>query len=208
MISPAAGRDSLGEVDTERLRMRPLSKGNAALYCHLYGDPDTMRFVGRPLSRERAERSFRNALASLDCRPVERLFLAIVEKASQEAIGISALQDLDAPRRRMQAGIMLVSGSRGRGFGKEVLGALVTHAFAVFPVDEVWVQHVAANSMAESLPINLGFSRNFDTADYGEESGTCIWSVDRETWGRGPRSDPGEPPGRKKNDNSVEGSVA
>ena len=127
MSFPAAGRDSLDEIDTERLRMRPLSKGNASLYYHLYEDPDTMRFVGRPLSRERAERSFRNALASLDCRPVERLLLVIVEKASQQAIGISALQDFDARRRRIQAGIMLESGSRGRGFGKEVLGALVTH---------------------------------------------------------------------------------
>jgi RimJ/RimL family protein N-acetyltransferase len=188
--------------------MRPLSKGNASLYCHLYGDPDTMRFVARPLSRERAERSFRNALASLDCRPVERLFLVVVEKASQEAIGISALQDFDARRRRVQAGILLVSESRGRGFGKEILRALVTHAFAVFPVDEVWVQHAAANSMAESLPINLGFSRNFDTADYDEEAGKCIWSVCRESWGRGPRFDPFELPGRKKDDNSVDGSVA
>jgi RimJ/RimL family protein N-acetyltransferase len=205
LTSPAAGRDTLHEVDTERLRMRPLSEGDASLYFSLYEDPDTMRFVGPPLSRERAQRAFRKALASLDCRPVERLFLAIVEKASQRAIGIGALQDFDARRRRVQAGIMLESESRGRGFGKEILRALATRAFAAFPLDEVWVQHAADNSSARSLPFSLGFSRNFNTADYGEGPGKCVWCVGRETWCRSPSL---EPPGLNKVDNSLDGAVA
>jgi ribosomal-protein-alanine N-acetyltransferase len=180
-LSSPAARDWLDEVETQRLRMRPLSEDDASLYCNICEDPDAMRFVGRPLSPERAQRSFRKALESLDCCPLEQLFLVVVDKASQEAIGISALTQFDARRRRVQAGIMLTSESRGRGFGKEILRAMVTRAFGILPVDEVWVQHARANAMAQSLPVSLGFSRQLDAVDYGEEADKCIWSVARET---------------------------
>lgn len=161
--------------------MRPLSEGDATLYCDLYGDPDTMRFVGPPLSRERAQRSFRQALASRR-RPLKRLFLVIVAKASKQAIGIGAIQDFDACRRRVEAGIMLGCESHGHGFGKEGLGALVTYAFAVFPVDEVWIQHAADNASAKGLAVSLGLARNTDAA-YEDK---FIWSAHRESWYQGP----------------------
>lgn len=180
----SAGGAAVDEIHTERLSMRPLSEGDATLYCDLYGDPDTMRFVGPPLSRERAQRSFRKALAARH-GPLERLFLVIVAKASRQAIGIGAFQDFDARRRRVEAGMMLGSESRGRGFGKEGLSALVTYAFAIFPVDEVWIQHAADNSNAKRVPISLGLSRNTDAA-YDDGSGRFIWSAHRESWCQGP----------------------
>jgi RimJ/RimL family protein N-acetyltransferase len=179
--SDSASRGWVAEVHTERLSMRPLSEDDATFFCDLYGDPQTMRFVGPPLSRERAQRSFRNALAARHRRPPDRLFLIIVEKASRQAIGVSALQCFDARGRRMEAGMMLGSAGRGRGFGKEGLRALVTHAFATFPVDEVWIQHAAANSNARRVPVGLGLSRNTHAA-YDDGSGKFIWSAYRESW--------------------------
>jgi len=94
----------MDRIETDRLMMRPLSEDDATFYCDLYGDPHAMHFVGPPLSRERAERSFRIVLASRVRRPVVRLSLAIVEKASQQAIGIGGYRDFDARRRRVEAG--------------------------------------------------------------------------------------------------------
>ena len=136
-----------------------------------------MRFVGPPLSRERAQRSFRKALASRH-RPLERLFLVIVAKASGQGIGIGAVQDFDASRRRVETGIMLGCESHGHGFGKEGLCALVTYACAVFPADEVWIQHAADNASAKGLAVSLGLSRNTDAA-YKDK---FIWSAHRESW--------------------------
>jgi RimJ/RimL family protein N-acetyltransferase len=169
------------EIHTERLGMRPLSEGDVPLYCDLYGDPDTMRFVGPPLSRQRAQQSFRKALAASHRQPVERLLLVIVEKATRRPIGLSAFQDFDASRRRVEAGMMLGGASRGRGFGKEGLRALVTYAFSRFPVDEVWIQHAADNSDARRVPVSLGLLHNTDAA-YDDGSGRFVWSAFRESW--------------------------
>ena len=195
----------MDRIETDRLIMRRLSEGDVTLYCDLYGDPHAMHFVGPPLSRERAERSFRIVLESQDRRPIRRLFLAIVEKASQQAIGIGGYPDLDAGRRRVEAGMILKPESIGRGFGKEGLGALVTHAFAVFPVDVVWIQHAAENPIARRVPISLGFSHGIDPAPSDERPGQCFWSAYRESWRRSPGFAPVRAAGTRKIDKSVAG---
>jgi RimJ/RimL family protein N-acetyltransferase len=171
-----------GWMETERLSMRPLSDTDATLFCELYGDPETMRFIGPPLSRERALRGFRIILASQDSRPLKYLFLVIVEKLTRQAIGIGALQQFDTQRRRVEAGVVLNSMSRGRGFGREGLRGLVTYAFAGFPLDEVWVQHAVENAIFGRLSLGLGFSRRLDGSAYGVGSQNCVWSIYREDW--------------------------
>jgi ribosomal-protein-alanine N-acetyltransferase len=184
--STDGGSDPMDRIETDRLIMRPLSEDDVTLYCDLYGDPHTMHFVGPPLSRERAERSFRIVLASLDRRRVGRLSLAIIEKATQQAIGIGGYRDFDARRRRVEAGMILKPESCGLGFGKEGLGALVTHAFAVFPVDEVWIQYAAENQSARRVRISLGFSHGTDAAASDGRPGQCFWSAYRQSWRRSP----------------------
>jgi RimJ/RimL family protein N-acetyltransferase len=170
-------------LQTEHLRMRPVVHGDEALYCWLYGDPETMRFVGPPLSQERAQRDFRKVLESLERRPIELVLLVIVDKVTDRSIGIGAVQDFDYRRRRVEAGMMLGGGARCRGFGKEGLRALIHYAFATFAVDEVWIQHAADNTVARGVPISLGLSHNTET-----KSGKLVWSAFRHSWPAGPTS--------------------
>ena len=173
-----------GWTETERLSMRPLRAGDATLFCELYSDPHTMRFVGPPLSWERAQRSFRIALASRETHPLAQLILVMVEKATGQAIGIGGIQHFDARRRRVETGVVVRSESWVQGFGREGLSALVTHAFAVFPVEEVWFQIAFENVIARRMPDSLGLSRNLDTSSYGVAPGQWVWSAHRSSWDR------------------------
>ena len=150
--------------------MRPVVEADAALYCDLYCDPDTMRFVGPPLTREQAQRNFRKVLKSTDC-----VLLVIVEKASNQSIGIGAFLDFDTDRRRVEAGMMLLAGARGRGFGREGLRGLIDYALVTFAVDEVWIQHAADNMDARRVPVSLGLSHNTPSG-----SGKLVWSAYRQ----------------------------
>jgi RimJ/RimL family protein N-acetyltransferase len=165
-------------IQTARLGMRPLSPEDEDLYCRLYGDPDTMRFIGPPLSRQSALRNFHKVLASLGRRPVERVLLAIVETTPDRCIGIGALQDFEPARRRVEVGMMLVREGRGRGFGTEGLRALVSYSFATFEVDEVWLQHDANSTAAVGPPASLGLLQSADPA----KPGKSIWSAYRHKW--------------------------
>jgi [ribosomal protein S5]-alanine N-acetyltransferase len=169
--------------ETARLSIRPAVAGDAALYCDLFSDPDTMRFVGPPLSQEQAADAFRKVLASLERRPVERVLLVIVEKATGQSIGIGAFQDFDPRLRRVDQGMMIGAGGRGRGFGMEASRALIEFAFATFEVDEVRIQHAVDNREARRIPIGLGMSHNTDT-----KSGKLVWSAWRHAWPAAPTS--------------------
>jgi RimJ/RimL family protein N-acetyltransferase len=169
--------------ETKRLQIRPLQAEDEALYCGLYANADTMRFIGKPLSSERVARSFHKVLASASKQPPEHVFLTILDKATQLPLGICAIVQFDATMSRAEVGMMLKSEARSQGYAKECLPGLVTEAFAVFPIDEVWVQYSPGHSVAERLVASIGFSLRADLAPDEDGCLKCTWSVHRPSWG-------------------------
>jgi RimJ/RimL family protein N-acetyltransferase len=166
--------------ETARLRIRPLKDCDAGLYCDLYTDAGTMRFIAPPLSRRAAERSFRASRRLLAETPPRQLVFAIVDLSTRAAIGICSLQQIDLERRTAEAGIMLRPASRSRGYSREGLGALVRHAFERLPIDEVWVQISACYEVVERLVISVGFTRVNDAVRDGSRREMQIWRMHRE----------------------------
>jgi RimJ/RimL family protein N-acetyltransferase len=167
--------------ETPRLRVRPLAPDDAALYSDLYTDAQTMRFIGPPLSVERATRLLHQYLQSSPAAD-QPLLLAIVEKQTGRGLGICSIQQLDERNRRAEVGIMLKSAVHARGFGKEGLAALVREAFAIFPVDEIGVRVAADHSVVERLLVSVGFARRTGSGTGGEPHATHFWSVCRDSW--------------------------
>jgi ribosomal-protein-alanine N-acetyltransferase len=142
--------------ETTRLYVRRLCADDEGLYCGLYTDAETMRFVSAPWSLERAARNFRKVLAR-SLQPRGAKYFAMLDKASQCSIGLCAIQRPDAEMRRVEAGMMLKCEARAQGYATEAFAALVTTAFSTLPIDTVWVQYHPANTAAERLFIGLGF---------------------------------------------------
>jgi RimJ/RimL family protein N-acetyltransferase len=149
--------------ETARLRMRRLCESDESLYCDLYTDADTMRFICAPWSRERAARNFRKVLAR-SLQPSSPKYFAMLDRASQRCIGLCAIQQPDAEMQRAEVGMMLNSDARGQGYATEAFAALITTAFLALPIDTVWVQYHPANTAAERLFIGLGFLPAADAA--------------------------------------------
>jgi RimJ/RimL family protein N-acetyltransferase len=162
--------------------MRPLAPQDSALYCQLYTDQETMRFIGAPMTPERAARSFSAALAGMNRDPIERLFLTVVEKASQQDVGVCSLQNFDAQRRSVQAGVMFVARARAQGYSKEGFIGLIQQVFAHLPVDELWVQFAADHIAVERAVISVGFDRRCDAAPEDGPEQRSVWSVLRDSW--------------------------
>ena len=169
------------DIDTERLDLRPLSECDETLFCELFTDADTMRYIGPEMSPDRASRSFRMAVALTRRR--KRLFFTVALRSAQRKIGICSIQQIDPIRRRAEAGVVLKSFARAQGYAREILRGLVARALATLPVDEIWLQYSAEHSLAERLFVAAGFSRRLDPSAYGEGSNKRIWSAQRGSWG-------------------------
>lgn len=164
-------------VETKRLRTRPISAGDELLFTQLYTDVETMRFIGAPLSAERATASFRTVLAGMERSPIARLFLAVSEKESLRDVGICSLQNCDPQRRTVEAGVMFIPAARALGYSKEIFVTLIQRVFAELPVDELLVQFAAEHLAVHRAAIAVGFAR----CEAGPQH-RSVWSVRRDTW--------------------------
>lgn len=172
--------------------MRPIAAGDAPLYQHLYSDAETMRFIGEPLTPERAANSFRSALAGMQRHPIERLFLTVQEKTTRTDVGICSLQNFDQQQRCVQAGVMFVAAARAQGYSKEAFIGLIQQVFAELPVDELWVQFAVNHVAVQRAVLSVGFARRWDSArPEGSSQGSApshattppaTWAVRRESW--------------------------
>jgi RimJ/RimL family protein N-acetyltransferase len=169
-------------VETARLRTRPIAAADEPLFTQLYTDQETMRFIGAPLSAERAAVSFRKVLAGMERSPIQRLFLTVSEKQSLRDVGIFSLQNCDPQRRSIEAGVMFIPPARALGYSKEIFIALIPRVFVELPVDELSVQFAAEHVAVQRSAITIGFTRR---GEAGLEAGArqrSVWSVRRDTW--------------------------
>jgi RimJ/RimL family protein N-acetyltransferase len=168
--------------DTERLHIRPLTTSDEALYCSLYTDPETMRFIGPALSAERAARSFQTALRLIQSEPLKDVFLTLALKTTSQVFGICSLQGIDALQHRAQAGIIIASAGRSRGLATEGLSGLMTRAFELLPLDEIWVQIAPDHIIVERLVLSVGFQPRSGAGRPHVRPGQRVWSVLRDSW--------------------------
>jgi RimJ/RimL family protein N-acetyltransferase len=169
-------------MDTARLWIRTLASSDERLYCTLYRDPATMRFIGAPMSAARAARSFRAALAAGRKLPVDDLFLAFVEKATRAPIGMGSLQHFDRTRRRAAAGIMLLPAKQAQGYAKEAFAAMLHLAFAVLALEEIWIEFSVDHSAARRVAAAVGLSRSGRRRPPRGTDRRQIWSICRASW--------------------------
>jgi RimJ/RimL family protein N-acetyltransferase len=167
------------DVHTNRLDILSLSESDETLFCKLFTAADTMRYIGPPLSPERAARSFWLAVAFARRRPAQRLFFSVALRRQQRKIGICSIQQIDPVLRRAEVGVVLEPFARAQGFAGEILPALVARALTTLPVDEIWLQYSERHSIAERLFAGAGFSRCLDPAAYGQRYDKRVWSARR-----------------------------
>jgi RimJ/RimL family protein N-acetyltransferase len=160
-------------LTSARLRLRAFAARDLALFRALYTDPETMRFIARPLSAPQATASFHATL--LASRQAQNFrFLAIAERDGGAAIGLCSIRRVSRRARRAEVGIMLVSAARRRGYATEALATLIADAFRALPIDAVWVQYHRANAATARLFDSLGFPAADGWRPHGARPGRCV----------------------------------
>jgi ribosomal-protein-alanine N-acetyltransferase len=170
------------ELATRRLILRSMRESDEDLYCQLFCDPETMRFIGSPWTRADAARAFRGVLRATRATPPRALFLTMVPKDAQQPIGLCSLQNFDPPGRRAEMGVMVASSSRAQGVASEALIALIAHAFATLPVDEVWVRIALDHAACERTAVLIGLAPNAHAAPEDLAANLRRWSAYRGSW--------------------------
>jgi ribosomal-protein-alanine N-acetyltransferase len=177
-----AGAAAPRELSTRRLILRSIRDSDEELYCALFCDPETMRFIGPSWTRAEAAQAFRGVLDATRATPPRALFLTMVPKAVQQPIGLCTLQNFDPAGRRVEMGVMVASQVRARGLASEALVAVITHAFDTMPVDEVWVRIALDHAACERTAVIIGLVRHAEAAPEDVVKNVSRWSAYRGSW--------------------------
>ena len=170
------------QLSSPRLTLRSIRESDEELYCELFCDPETMRYIGSPWTRAEAAQAFRGVLAATQDTPARALFLVMIPKTARQPIGLCSLQNFDSAGRRTEMGVMVGSQVRAQGIASEALVVLIAHAFAMLPFDEVWVRialdHIACQRTAELI----GLVQHTDVSPQDLATNVRRWSAYRGTW--------------------------
>jgi RimJ/RimL family protein N-acetyltransferase len=158
--------------------LRPFCHADEEVYCGLYTDPESMRYISPPLSAQDAASRFRTILASPP-QAIPPRYFAILEKGSLDVIGFGAIQAIDPNSGSVELGMMLVPRAQSRGYAAEGLATLVHLAFETLPIDTVWVQYAPEHKAAERLVIRVGFEEGPGAGIGKAITGTRVWSMAR-----------------------------
>jgi RimJ/RimL family protein N-acetyltransferase len=170
------------ELIGEKLILRSIDERDEELYCGLFCDPETMRYIGPPWPRAEAVRAFRGVLEATRRMPPRALFLTLIAQETQRPIGLCTLQDVDAVRRQTELGVMLLPTARVQGLATEALLTVIAHAFATLPVDEVWVRFAVEHAACERLALRTGLIRHAAASPQDLAAKLWRWSAYRSSW--------------------------
>ena len=170
------------EFTSERLILRALRECDEELYCQLFCDPATMRYISPPWTRMEASRAFRGALEAMRATPTRGLFLVLTFKADQRPVGLCTLQNFEPAERRAELGLMLVTSGRAARVATEALIAVLARGFATLPFDEIWVRFAVDHAAATRTAVGGGLVRHAQTRPEDLAANLWRWSAYRDSW--------------------------
>lgn len=167
-------------IETARFRLRPIAANDLLLYQEIYCNPDTMRYVGPPLSITEATRSFHAAVKQTAAPNTSTRFLVVVAKDSGLGVGICGVCFGVPGWGSAEIGMMLTCSARSKGFSGEVLEGVAEFVFSTSNVTQVWVRYLAEHVAAERLVQSLGFTIGAESPPDGDNRQSA--RIRRDTW--------------------------
>lgn len=176
-------------AETDRLILRTIEDGDAALQYRLLNTPAVMARLGGV--KELHEIEAKHAKARAQYAQERFSFLMMIEKANGELVGHCGIKRVDNPLARNQGdhevGWLVREDRWRRGYAAEAMDAVLDWAFGRVGAPHVVALTSQLNEPSWMLMEKLGMTRrrdlDFDDPAYPPEDRTTIlYSLDAEDW--------------------------
>jgi RimJ/RimL family protein N-acetyltransferase len=143
-------------LTTQRLKLRPLTRGDATAVFAMMSDDETMRFWDWPAFADPALVGEIVDGQLADVANGSALYWSAV--ADGAVIGVCDLSDIDEHHLRAEIGFLFARAQWGRGYAREAMEKIIAHAFGPLGLERLWARFHAGNDASRKLLGNLGFS--------------------------------------------------
>ena len=134
-------------IDTDRLRLRLLTEADAEALHAIYGDPETMRFIGASGRATADHDGTRRVLDWLLAHERDHGFglWAVDERNGEPLVGVAGLLLVEGTGPEVEAVYLVRRDRWGRGYAPEALRAVLDHGHRVLGLDRIvalaWPEH-------------------------------------------------------------------
>jgi ribosomal-protein-alanine N-acetyltransferase len=144
-------------LESERLRFRKLTDADAPEILELRGNPETMKFIPRPLVTD-----IEGALAHIKMindKIDENIDInwAVTEKGSDKCIGIMGFYRTQPEHFRTELGYMITSEYWGKGYVTEAVKTLLDFAFSTLNFHSIMAVIDSRHTASERVLQKVGF---------------------------------------------------
>jgi RimJ/RimL family protein N-acetyltransferase len=145
-------------IDTERLILRPLKRGDIDDFLAYYALPDVQRYLDWKVRDSVEAKTAFEAMRKHTrlTRPGDILTLAIERKADGAVMGHVSLRWTDATAAQGEVRFALAPAYRRMGYASEAARAMLDHAFGSYRLHRVFAVTSGHNERAAKLLRSLG----------------------------------------------------
>lgn len=173
-------------IEGGRIRLRAPKDGDLQRLVEVADDPEIARWthVPHPYTRENAANFL--AYAQEKLRLGREFHLAIVDKDTDELIGMIALNDLDIESERAEVGYWVARDRWGQGIASEALQLVLEAAFERLGLTRIYAFVLEGNTASIKMLERFGFNEEGRLRWHTKRGGTWmdkIWyGLLREEW--------------------------
>jgi ribosomal-protein-alanine N-acetyltransferase len=147
-------------LHTNRLMLRDFVLSDFAAVHEYASDPLVTRFTSfGPNTMDETRDFLTRSIQASSAIPRQIYTFGVVEQGSGHLIGSCGMEQCDLTGRHYTFGYCLDRRWWGRGFGKEVAGALVEFGFHRLQAHRLWAHVFLGNTASERILEGLGFRR-------------------------------------------------
>jgi RimJ/RimL family protein N-acetyltransferase len=147
------------DLETPRLRVRPVAESDLAALMAVNGDDQVTRFLPYETWRSMDDaQAWYKRIAGMQ-EAASAIQLVAVDKASQAAIATCLLFQFDQKSERAELGYVLGRAHWGKGMMREALQAVIDHAFGPMRVRRLEAHIDPRNEASRRIAQRLGFTR-------------------------------------------------
>ena len=166
----------LTPLETERLYMRPLEKGDVARLFLLDSNPEVMKYVGQPVLTNLVASEKVIAMIQQQYEDNGTGRFAVIEKESGLLIGWSGIkfitEEINNHNHFYEIGYRFLPEFWGKGYATESAKAFLKRGFDAMNLDKMYAYAHSENQASTYVLEKIGFSRK---GSFEEHDGTCFW---------------------------------
>lgn len=145
------------KIETERLILQPICKNDWELFEELHKSNEVIKYVNDPFKDSEIKERFNSRLGKWDKTSNHWLALTILEKETNNKLGITGFYPEWEPYKQAELGFLLLPKYQGKGFGKESTAAVLEYAFNECHFHKVIATVTEGNLPSFALLKNLKF---------------------------------------------------